>query len=116
MNFLKMKGSETFKIAVRNLEEVAWEALNHNQLSIDRLSLMIPHQANTRIIKALSERLKLPWEKVMINIDRCGNTSAASIPIALDEAVKTGRIHEGDHILLIAFGAGLTWGASVIRW
>lgn len=116
LNFLKMKGSETFKIAVRNLEEVAWEALNHNQLSIDRLSLMIPHQANTRIIKALSERLKLPEGKVMINIDRCGNTSAASIPIALDEAVKTGRVHEGDYILLIAFGAGLTWGASVIRW
>ncbi|MHB8482629.1 MAG: beta-ketoacyl-ACP synthase III [Nitrospiria bacterium] len=115
-HFLKMKGSETFKIAVRNLEEVAWEALNHNQLSIDRLALMVPHQANIRIIKALSERLKLPGEKVMINIDRCGNTSAASIPIALDEAVRSGRIHEGDDILLIAFGAGLTWGASVIRW
>ena len=116
MHFLKMKGSETFKIAVRNLEEVAWEALNHNRLSIDRLALMIPHQANIRIIKALSERLKLPMEKVMINIDRCGNTSAASIPIALDEAVRSGRVHEGDDILLIAFGAGLTWGASVIRW
>jgi len=116
LNFLKMKGSETYKIAVRNLEEVAWEALNHHQISIEKLSFMIPHQANIRIIRALAERLKLPEEKVMINIDRCGNTSAASIPLALDEAVRAGKIKKGDYLLLIAFGAGLTWGASVVEW
>ncbi|MBI1824006.1 MAG: ketoacyl-ACP synthase III [Nitrospirae bacterium] len=115
-NFLKMKGSETFKIAVRNLEEVAWEALNDLHLSIENIALMIPHQANIRIIRALADRLKLPEERVVVNIDRIGNTSAASIPIALDEAVRSNRIQEGDFLLLIAFGAGLTWGASVIKW
>jgi len=116
MHFLKMKGSETFKIAVRNLEEVAWEALNDLQLSVEDIAFMVPHQANIRIIKALTERLKFPEEKVVINIDRCGNTSAASIPIALDEVVRSGRVKEGDYLLFIAFGAGLTWGASIIKW
>ncbi len=116
LNFLKMKGSETFKIAVRNLEEVAWKALNDLHLSVEEISLMVPHQANIRIIRALTERLKFPEEKVVINIDRIGNTSAASIPIALDEAVRSGRVKEGDYLLLIAFGAGLTWGASIIKW
>lgn len=115
-NFLKMKGSETYRLAVRNLEEVAWEALNELHLSVDDITLMVPHQANIRIIKALTERLKFPEEKVVINIDRYGNTSAASIPIALDEAVRSGRIQAGDNLLLIAFGAGLTWGASIINW
>ena len=116
MHFLKMKGSETFKIAVRNLEEVAWEALNDLQLSVEDIAFMVPHQANIRIIKALTERLKFPEERVVINIDRCGNTSAASIPIALDEVVRSGRVKEGDYLLFIAFGAGLTWGASIIKW
>ncbi|MFI5304801.1 MAG: beta-ketoacyl-ACP synthase III [Nitrospiria bacterium] len=116
MHFLRMKGSETFKIAVRNLEEVAWEALNDLQLSVEDIALMVPHQANIRIIKALTERLKFPEERVVINIDRCGNTSAASIPIALDEVVRSGRVKEGDYLLFIAFGAGLTWGASIIKW
>jgi 3-oxoacyl-[acyl-carrier-protein] synthase-3 len=115
-NFLRMKGSETFKIAVRNLEEVAREVLNDLHLSIDDIALMVPHQANIRIIRALSERLKFPEERVVINIDRIGNTSAASIPIALDEAVRSNRVKEGDYLLLIAFGAGLTWGASIIKW
>jgi len=115
-NFLKMKGNETFKVAVRNLEEVAWEALNHLHLSVEEIALMVPHQANIRIIRALTERLKFPEEKVVINIDRVGNTSAASIPIALDEAVRAGRVKEGDYLLMIAFGAGLTWGASIVKW
>ena len=116
MTFLKMKGAETYKVAVRKFEEVAWEALNHNHLSPENISLVIPHQANIRIIRALAERLKLPDEKLVINIERYGNTSAASIPIALDEAVRGGRIRAGDDLLLISFGAGLTWGASLVRW
>ena|ERR1700693_601881 len=115
-SFMKMKGAETYKVAVRNLEEVALEALNHHKLSPDQIGLVIPHQANLRIIRAVAERLKLPEEKVMVNIDRVGNTSGASIPIALDEAVRGGRVKPGDYVLLIAFGAGLTWGATLLRF
>jgi len=116
MNFVKMKGSETFRVAVRALEEVAREALTANGLSIDDLALLIPHQANLRILQAVAERLSLPAEKMVINVDRYGNTSAASIPIALDEAVRGGRVRPNDLLLLEAFGAGLTWGAAVVRW
>jgi 3-oxoacyl-[acyl-carrier-protein] synthase-3 len=116
MNFVKMKGSETFRVAVRALEEVAREALAANGLSTDDLALLIPHQANLRILQAVAERLGLPAEKVVINVDRYGNTSAASIPIALDEAVRAGRVRPNDLLLLEAFGAGLTWGAAVVRW
>jgi 3-oxoacyl-[acyl-carrier-protein] synthase-3 len=116
MNFVKMKGSETFRVAVRALEEVAREALTANGLTTEQLALLIPHQANLRILQAVAERLAVPMEKVMINIDRYGNTSAASIPIALDEAVRGGRVKPNDLLLLEAFGAGLTWGAAVIRW
>ncbi|MBI3622304.1 MAG: ketoacyl-ACP synthase III [Nitrospirae bacterium] len=116
MNFVKMKGSETFRVAVRALEEVAREALAANNLSTDQLALIVPHQANLRILQAVAERLAVPAEKVMINVDRYGNTSAASIPIALDEAVRGGRVKTDDLLLLEAFGAGLTWGAAVVRW
>ena len=111
-----MKGNETFKVAVRNLEEVARETLAANHLRVEDLDLYVPHQANVRILRAVSERLGLPLEKVMLNLDRYGNTSAASIPIALDEAVCQGRIKDGSLVMLGAFGAGLTWASALIRW
>jgi len=116
MNFVKMKGSETFRVAVRALEDVAREAVAANGLTPEDLALIIPHQANLRILQAVAERLAVPAEKVIINVDRYGNTSAASIPIALDEAVRDGRVRPDDLLLLEAFGAGLTWGAAVVRW
>jgi 3-oxoacyl-[acyl-carrier-protein] synthase III len=116
MQFIKMKGNETFKVAVRSLEEIARETLAANGLGIGDLDLYVPHQANMRILKAVVERLGLPIEKVMLNLDRYGNTSAASIPIALDEAVRAGRIQEGSLVMLGAFGAGLTWASALIRW
>jgi len=116
MHFIKMKGNETFKLAVRTLEELAVKTLKANRIRASDLSLLIPHQANLRIIKAITKRLDLPMEKVIINLDRYGNTSSASIPIALDEAVKNGRVRKGDYILLMAFGSGLTWASALIRW
>jgi 3-oxoacyl-[acyl-carrier-protein] synthase-3 len=111
-----MKGNETFKVAVKTLENIVVETLEKNNLKPSQLSLLIPHQANLRIIQATANRLGMSMDKVMINIDKYGNTSAASIPIALDEAVRMGRIREGDYILLEAFGAGLTWASALIRW
>ncbi len=116
LHYIKMKGNETFKVAVRTLEDIAMKTLEENNLDPSSLSLLIPHQANLRIIQATAERLKLPLEKVMVNLDRFGNTSAASIPIALDEALTSGRIKEGDYILLEAFGGGLTWASALIKW
>lgn len=116
MQYIKMKGHETFKVAVRMLEEIARETLEANQLRVEDLDLYVPHQANVRILRAVAERLGLPSEKVMLNLDRYGNTSAASIPIALDEAVLAGRIKEGSLVMLGAFGAGLTWASALIRW
>jgi 3-oxoacyl-[acyl-carrier-protein] synthase-3 len=111
-----MKGNETFKVAVRTLEEIARETLAANNVTVADLDLYVPHQANVRILKAVVDRLGLPLEKVMLNLDRYGNTSAASIPIALDEAVRQGRITEGSLVMLGAFGAGLTWASALIRW
>jgi len=116
LHYIKMKGNETFKVAVRTLEDIALRTLEDNNLDPASLSLLIPHQANLRIIQATAERLKLPMEKVIINLDRYGNTSAASIPIALDEALTSGRIKDGDYILLEAFGGGLTWASALIKW
>lgn len=116
MQYIKMKGNETFKVAVRTLEEIARETLEANHLRVEDLDLYVPHQANVRILKAVMERLGLPIEKVMLNLDRYGNTSAASIPIALDEAVRAGRIKDGSLVMLGAFGAGLTWASALIRW
>jgi 3-oxoacyl-[acyl-carrier-protein] synthase-3 len=114
--FMKMKGNETFKAAVRTLEELVIKTLEANKLKSSQLSLLIPHQANIRIIQATAKRLGLPEEKVFVNIHKYGNTSAASIPIALDEAVKSGRIKDGDYVLLEGFGGGLTWASALIRW
>ncbi|MBI5205531.1 MAG: ketoacyl-ACP synthase III [Nitrospirae bacterium] len=116
MHCIKMKGNETFKIAVRTLEGLVRETLAENKLKISQLSMLIPHQANLRIIQATAERLDMPIEKVMVNIDKYGNTSAASIPIALDEAVRQGRVRDGDYVLLEAFGGGLTWASVLIKW
>lgn len=116
LNTIKMKGNETFKVAVRSMEEVAWEALRANGLSPVDVDYLVPHQANIRILQAVADRLDIPKEKVVINLDRYGNTSAASIPLALDEAVRDGRIKEGATVLLLAFGGGLTWASALIRW
>ncbi|MEQ1845024.1 MAG: beta-ketoacyl-ACP synthase III [Nitrospira sp.] len=116
LQYIKMKGNETFKVAVRTLEEIARSTLSANHLRVEDIDLYVPHQANIRILKAVMERLGLPIEKVMLNVDRFGNTSAASIPIALDEAVREGRIKDGSLVMLGAFGAGLTWASAVIRW
>ncbi len=116
MQCIKMKGHETFKVAVRTLEEIARETLEANHLRVEDLDLYVPHQANARILNAVMERLGLPIEKMMLNLDRYGNTSAASIPIALDEAVRAGRIKDGSLVMLGAFGAGLTWASAMIRW
>lgn len=113
---IRMKGGETFKMAVRQLQESVEEVLAASGVSASEISLLVPHQANIRIIEALSARLGLPAEKVMVNIDRYGNTSAASIPVALDEAVRAGRVREGERVLLTAFGAGVTWGSGLLTW
>ena len=115
-HFIKMKGKEVFKLAVRVMDEAARDILEQHQLRADQISLVIPHQANLRIIEAISEYLELPMERFFVNVDRYGNTSAASIPIALDEARRAGRIKPGDLTLLVAFGAGLTYGSALIRW
>jgi len=116
LHFIKMKGNEIFKVAVRKLEDLAVKILKENKLEPSQISLLIPHQANLRIIQAIAERLGIPMDKVYINIDRYGNTSAASIPIALDEAVRAGKVKDGDYILLEAFGGGLTWASALIKW
>jgi len=116
MHYIKMKGNETFKIAVRALEDVVQEALDHNKVKAEDIDLLVPHQANLRIIQAMAKRLNMPMEKVVLTIHKYGNTSAASIPMALDEAVRDGRIRENHLILLEAFGGGLTWASALIRW
>lgn len=114
--FIRMRGNETFKMAVRSMEEVCREVLDAANLSTEDVDWLVPHQANLRIISAVGSRLGIPEERCYINIDRYGNTSAASIPIALDEAVRQGKIVRGNVVLMTAFGAGLTWAASVVRW
>lgn len=113
---IRMKGKEVFKLAVRAMDEAARDILEQHQVRADQISLVIPHQANLRIIEAISEYLELPMERFFVNVDRYGNTSAASIPLALDEARRAGRIKSGDLTLLVAFGAGLTYGSALIRW
>jgi 3-oxoacyl-[acyl-carrier-protein] synthase-3 len=114
--FIKMKGKEVFKLAVRVMEEAARDILEQHGLAAAQIGLVIPHQANLRIIDAIAQYLELPVERFFVNVDRYGNTSAASIPIALDEARRAGRIKPGDLTLLVAFGAGLTYGSALIRW
>jgi len=116
MHFLRMEGKETFKNAVQAMCSAAQEVLRRCEVDITRIKCVIPHQANRRIIDAVGERLGATPEQMFINVNRYGNTSAASVAIALDEAVASGKIQRGDLLLLIVFGAGLTWGAAVIEW
>ncbi len=116
MHYIKMRGSETYKLAVRSLYDVCKKVIAEAGLAIEDIDLFVPHQANLRILNAVGRRLGLDPSRTYVNIDRIGNTSAASIPIALDECVRQGKIKRGDYVLLAAFGAGLTWGASLVRW
>ena len=111
-----MNGREIFKSAVRVMESASRKLLEDHNISIDDIDLVVPHQANMRIVESLSNRLSIPMNKFYINLDRFGNTSAASIPLALDEAQKSGRFQPGQIGLLVAFGAGLTWSSSLIRF
>jgi 3-oxoacyl-[acyl-carrier-protein] synthase-3 len=114
--YLFMAGREVYKFAVKIMVESALTALEKAGLDKEKIDCFIPHQANIRIIEAAAKRLQLPMEKVFINVHKYGNTSAASIPVALHEAVQEGKIKKGDNVVLVGFGTGLTWGASVIKW
>ena len=115
-HYLKMKGNELFKIAVRVLTDSGLKVIKEAKIKPEDIDLFVPHQANLRIMRACAKRIGIPEDKIYITIDKYGNTSAATIPIALDEALRGGRIKENDLILVDAFGGGLTWGAGVIRW
>jgi len=116
LHFLRMDGKEAFKNAVQAMNTAAQESLRRCEIDITQIKCIIPHQANRRIIDAVSERLGARPDQLFVNVDKYGNTSAASVAIALDEAVESRRINRGDLILLVVFGAGLTWGAAVIEW
>ncbi|CEN84837.1 3-oxoacyl-ACP synthase [[Clostridium] sordellii] len=116
LHFIKMAGSDVFKFAVRIMQDASVECIKSANLEIQDIDYLIPHQANIRIIEASAKRLKLSMDKVYVNLDKYGNMSAASIPVALDEAYREGKIKKGDNIVLVGFGGGLTWGASVVRW
>jgi 3-oxoacyl-[acyl-carrier-protein] synthase-3 len=116
LHYLQMDGKQAFKNAVQAMESAATEAMKRCEVDITKIKCVIPHQANMRIIDAVAERLNAKPEQLFVNLDKYGNTSAASVAIALDEAVSSGKISHGDLILLVVFGAGLTWGAAVIEW
>lgn len=116
LHYIKMQGNEVFKIAVRAMAEAATKTLKKANVHASDIDLLIPHQANIRIIEATAKRLHIPKEKVVVSLDRHGNTSAASIPIALDEAIQQGRARKGSLILMVAFGAGFTWGGVLFRY
>ena len=111
-----MKGQETFKTAVRCFTDVCVETLDRNGMKLSDVDVFIPHQANLRIIEAVAKRLRLSMDRIIVTVDKYGNMSSATIPVALDEWVREGRIRRGDHVLMAAFGGGLTWGASLIEW
>ena len=116
LHFVHMAGNEVFKFAVKVMGEAALNALEHAQIDTSEVDWLIPHQANIRIIQSAAKRLKMPMEKVIVNVDKYGNTSSASIPIALEEAIHDGRIKSGQVITMVGFGAGLTWASAVMRW
>ena len=116
LHYYTMRGNELFKIAVNSMADVAMELLEDLSMDSQAIDWIVPHQANVRIIKALAKRLRVPWERVVVNIYKYGNTSAASIPLALDEARSDGRIKKGDNVLLVSFGGGLTWSALMVEW
>ncbi|MBC8631060.1 ketoacyl-ACP synthase III [[Eubacterium] tenue] len=116
LHYVKMAGNDVFKFAVRIMQDASIKCVESANLDIQDIDYLIPHQANIRIIEASAKRLKLNMDKVYVNLDRYGNMSAASIPVALDEAYREGKIKKDDNIVLVGFGGGLTWGASVVRW
>jgi 3-oxoacyl-[acyl-carrier-protein] synthase-3 len=116
MHYIRMQGNEVFKVAVPSMAEAAQDAIARAGLTLDDVDLLVPHQANARIVEAVVKRLHLDPAKVFLNIERYGNTSAASIPIALCEAVESGRVRSGDRLVFVAFGGGMTWGAAVVEW
>jgi len=116
LQYLKMKGNELFKFAVREMNNVVGELLDELGVSKKDIDWVVPHQANIRIIQSLAKYLEISMDRVIVNIDKYGNTSSASIPLAMYEAIKDGKIKRGDLVVLVAFGAGLTWGAALIRW
>lgn len=116
LHYVHMNGNEVFKFAVKVMGETAYKALDDAGLTAADVNLLIPHQANIRIIQSAAKRLKLPMDKVVINVDKYGNTSSASIPLALREAIDAGRVKKGDVIVAVGFGAGLTWASCVIKW
>jgi 3-oxoacyl-[acyl-carrier-protein] synthase-3 len=116
LHCIKMAGNPLFKVAVRALAEVSQEALKYNGLTGEDIDVMIPHQANTRIIEAAAKLINFPMDKVFLNIEKYGNTSSATIPIALDELNRGGKLKAGNSILMCSFGTGVTWGGAVIRW
>lgn len=115
-HLIQMNGREVFRFATRVMASATREAAKHASLDLDDIELIVPHQANLRIIEAAARGLRMPMDRFMMNIDRYGNTSSASIPIAVCEAVECGRVHPGDHLVLVGFGAGLTWGALALQW
>lgn len=116
MNFMKMEGSTLFRIAINSMTEGVEKILERNNLKKEDISIVIPHQANLRIIQGVAKNLGIPIEKFFINIEKYGNMSAACVPIALDESAKEGKIKKGDYVITVAFGAGLTWASNLIRW
>lgn len=116
LHYFKMNGRETFKHATRNMAAIAKQVLEDSGLGLDDVNLLVPHQANLRIITYIAEQLGVPMEKVYTNVQRYGNTSSASIPLALTEARERGKLKKGDVVLMVAFGTGLTWGATLLRW
>ncbi len=113
---IHMAGSDVYKVAVRAMHDAALKAIEKAGIEASDISLVVPHQANIRIIDGLTKRLKIDKSKVFLNIDKYGNTSAASVPMALDEANRAGKIKEGDNILMVAFGGGMIWGSALVRW
>jgi 3-oxoacyl-[acyl-carrier-protein] synthase-3 len=116
MHYMKMKGNEVFRHAVRCMCDAACKVLDKHGLTIHDVKWVVPHQANMRIIRAIAERLDNSFDKFIVNLERVGNISSASVPVALDEAVRAGQIQRGDLLLFVAFGGGFTWGATLMEW
>jgi 3-oxoacyl-[acyl-carrier-protein] synthase-3 len=116
LHYIQMNGREVFRFATRVMAEATQQTIESSKLTMDDIQLLIPHQANLRIIEAAARRLDYPMEQVMVNVDRYGNTSTASIPIATVEALEQGRLKPGDNTVMVAFGSGLTWGAALVQW
>lgn len=116
MHYIKMEGNEVFKFAVRTMAETSKKIIAEAGLEIADIDFLVPHQANIRIIDSSRKKLKLDKDKVIVNLDKYGNMSSASIPVALDEALKDGRINENDNVILVGFGGGLTWGSCLLKW